>query len=191
MLVFLVPPASMTNQPKQFGVLPALRHLGELADVRPTIIVDSREQDPLTFSRLPSERGTLLSGDYSIAGVTELFSIERKSLDDLAGCCCGSSRERFERELHRLRGFRFKRLVIVGSEQQIMAGDYRSNIKPAAVVGTLRAFEIRFDCPLVFCETPEIAAARIESWAFYFARELVCVVNDLWRARPAVEEAAA
>jgi hypothetical protein len=33
----------------------------------------------------------------------------------------GDNRERFERELHRLRGYRFKRLLVVGSEAEILA----------------------------------------------------------------------
>src|SRR5688572_25097121 len=60
-----------------------------------TIIIDSREQNPLTFTRLSSIRGTLQSGDYSIAGLEHLFAIERKSLDDLA-MSVTSERERFE-----------------------------------------------------------------------------------------------
>jgi hypothetical protein len=34
----------------------------------------------------------------------------------------------------------------------------------------------------VFCQTPEHAARQIERWAFYFAREMVSVVNGLWRS---------
>lgn len=162
--------------------LPALRSLGELADVEPVIVVDSREQTPLTFARLKTKSGTLMTGDYSVAGLESLFAVERKSISDLIGCCMGQNRERFERELHRLRGFRFKRLLIVGTEAQILAGQYHSNIKPAAVLGTLRAFEVRYDVPVMFCDTGETAATRIESWAFYFAREMVEVVNDLWRS---------
>ena len=33
------------------------------------IVVDNREQDPLTFTRLQSMTGTLYSGDYSIQGL--------------------------------------------------------------------------------------------------------------------------
>ena len=98
--------------------LPALRHLGDLADQRPTIIVDTREQTPLLFTRLPSVRSGLLTADYSIRGLEHLFAVERKSIPDLVSCCCASNRERFENELHRLRGFRFRRLLIVGSVQE-------------------------------------------------------------------------
>jgi ERCC4-type nuclease len=69
--------------------LPALRHLGDLADYQPVLVVDSREQEPLTFSRLHSVRGTLQTGDYSIRGLEELFSIERKSIPDLVAMLCG------------------------------------------------------------------------------------------------------
>jgi hypothetical protein len=59
--------------------LPALRSLNQLADQEPMIVVDTREQEPLVFKSLQAVRGTLLSGDYSVAGLEELFSVERKS----------------------------------------------------------------------------------------------------------------
>jgi DNA excision repair protein ERCC-4 len=166
--------------------LPALRALGELADHQPVIIIDTREQHPLTFPRLQCARGTLQSGDYSIAGAEQLFSVERKSISDLVACCIGENRQRFEKELHRLRGFRFKRLLVIGSELEIQNCQYVSNIKPRAVFGTLHAFEIRYDLPVVFRLTPELAARQIESWAFWFAREMVETVNDLARAEHGV-----
>jgi DNA excision repair protein ERCC-4 len=163
--------------------LPALKSLGTLSDCRPVIVVDSREQTPLTFKRLQAIRGTLTTGDYSIAGLTELFAVERKSTSDLASCCCGSNRQRFERELHRLRGFRFKRLLIVGSRTEIERGTYRSNVRPRSVLASLSAWEMRFDIPTAFEPDPEAAAQRVESWSFWFAREYVRACNDLWRAR--------
>src|SRR5260370_11903820 len=99
--------------------LPALASLGELKDTRPLVIVDSREQDPLVLTHLESRRGMLVTGDYSIAGMTELIAIERKSISDLVGCCMGQNRQRFEKELCRLRGMRFKRLLVVGSRGEI------------------------------------------------------------------------
>jgi DNA excision repair protein ERCC-4 len=161
--------------------LPALRSLGELADSQPTIIVDSREQEPLTFTRLQSVRGTLTTGDYSIRGLEELFSIERKSIADLVGCCIGENRERFERELHRLRGYRFKRLVIIGSRAEIEMQRYHSRIPPKSILGSLNAWEVRFDIPVLFCQTPELAAKEIERFAYWFAREMVETVNEMWR----------
>jgi DNA excision repair protein ERCC-4 len=172
------------NPSDTIPTLPALRSLGNLASVRPVIVIDTREQCPLPFARLVVERGTLASGDYSFRGGEELFAVERKSVADLTACCQGSNRERFERELHRLRGFRFKRLLVVGSREAIERGEYVSRIAPKAVLATLAALEARFDVPVVFVPSPEDAGRIIESWAFWFARELVENVNTLARAAP-------
>jgi DNA excision repair protein ERCC-4 len=172
----------MKADPQAFS-LPALHSLGDLAGMQPTLVIDTREQLPLTFGRLQSVPGTLLTGDYSVRGLEELFAVERKSIADIVGCCMGESRERFARELHRLRGFRFKRLLVIGTEAQILDGQFHSKIKPKAILATLSAFEIRFDVPVLFCETPEVAAWQIERWAFYFAREMVETVNSLWRGQ--------
>ncbi len=162
--------------------LPALRSLGDLADAEPVIVIDTREQKPLPFERLKTQTSTLITGDYSVAGLENLFAIERKSVHDLVACCIASNRERFERELHRLRGFRFKRLLIVGTEEQILRGNFQSNIKPKAVLATLSAFEVRYDVPVVFCETAESGGRLIERWIYWFAREYVLAANNLLRA---------
>jgi ERCC4-type nuclease len=87
--------------------------------MRPVVVIDTREQSPLPFARLLAERGTLQSGDYSFRGGEELFAVERKTVADFATCRIGENRARFFRELHRLRGFRFKRLLVVGSHEAI------------------------------------------------------------------------
>jgi hypothetical protein len=88
------------------------------------------------------------------------FGVERKSIPDLVGCCMAENRQRFERELHRLRGFRFKRLLIVGTKQEIEAGQYRSNISPQAVLAGLNAFEMRYDLLAVFCQVQSLRPAK-------------------------------
>ncbi len=128
--------------------------------------VDTREQNPLTFERLESRAATLTTGDYSVAGFEDLFAVERKTVPDLVGCCMRGNRERFELELHRLRGFRFNRLIVVGTEREIRQGVTHSRINPASVLATLNAFEMRYDLPVVFCPTAEIAARMVEIWAF-------------------------
>jgi ERCC4-type nuclease len=157
------------------------------AEFDPVIIIDSREQAPLVFPILQAIRGTLTTGDYSVVGLENLFTVERKSIEDLVNCCCAGNRERFERELHRLRGFRFKRMLIVGSEAEILAERYRSNIRPQAVMASLGAFEVRYDLPVVFKSTPEAAAQQIERWAHWVTREYLVIAD---RLRKATEEVA-
>ena len=103
----------------------------------------------------------------------------------------GDNRLRFEREMHRLRGFRFKRLLIVGARWQIEGQRYKSQIKPAAVLNSLAAWEVRFDLPVVFCEHETQAAALVEGWAWWMARELVTTTNDLLRGSKTGEAAPA
>jgi hypothetical protein len=57
---------------------PALKSLGDLASLQPTILIDTREQDPLIFHRFKSVSGTLVSGDYTICGFQQVFAVERK-----------------------------------------------------------------------------------------------------------------
>jgi ERCC4-type nuclease len=160
-----------------------LKSLGELADAQPIIETDSREQTPLVFTRLRSVRATLSEGDYRIAGVTD-FVVERKgSLDELAGCCIGNNRDRFERELFRLRPYRFKKLLIIGAscERDILTHPYRSAINPRCVLGSLFAWQARYDIPYVLVPSPMVAARFIETWAMYHCRETVQSANGLLR----------
>jgi ERCC4-type nuclease len=161
--------------------LPALRRLGELRDMRPLIVIDTREQTPLQFIRLSAERGTLQTGDYSFRGGEELFAVERKTIPDLVSCVCGENRERFCRELHRLRGYRFRRLLIVGTPEAIDAANYRANVVPNAVKALLSVAEHRYDTPVVFEPDAVAAAHRIETWVWWSAREIVQSANTLAR----------
>jgi DNA excision repair protein ERCC-4 len=169
--------------------LPALRALGDLADSLPCIVVDTREQEPLRFARLPSRTGTLSSGDYSIVGLETLFAVERKTVADLVACI-GPERDRFERELCRLRGYRFKRLIVIGQRAEIEQGRYRSNIKPQSVLGSLDVWEVRYGVPYTFASTPEDAARVVERWVYLFAREVCQEANALLRGcqQPKIEE---
>lgn len=150
-----------------------------MKSIKPTIIIDTREQTPLKFERYPSKVAGLRTGDYSIEGLEELFAIERKSITDLVGCCCDSNRKRFERELHRLRGYERKRLLIIGSVAEIVGHRYRGNTSPNAVLATLAAFEMRYDVPVVFIPCEIEAAKRVENWAYWYLREFVKTAKKL------------
>ena len=90
-----------------------------------------------------------------------------------------AERDRWERSLLRLRGCYFRRLLIEGSRGEIELQRYRSKIAPKAVLATLSAFEVRYQVPVVYCETPEIAARQVESWLYWVARELLLTTERL------------
>jgi ERCC4-type nuclease len=144
-------------------------------------IIDTREQKPLPFHRLKTVRKTLYCGDYALDNAPWAAAIERKSIEDAVGCCMGENRARFEKELMRLHGCSFRRLLIVGSRGDIEQQRYHSRISPKSVLNTLSCFEVRYQVPVVFCETPEIAGRQTESWLFWVAREQILTAKYLLR----------
>jgi ERCC4-type nuclease len=147
---------------------------------QPIVLVDSREQTPLPFAHFPTERATLATGDYSVKGFENDFCVERKSITDLVQSAT-FERERFERELVRMRGYSFRRLLIVGTLADIEAHRYRSQANPKAIIASLTAFEVRYSLPVCFRETPEAAAVQVERWAFYFLRERLTAASETLR----------
>ena len=144
-----------------------------------TVVIDSREQTPFVFpDAVQTCRGTLQSGDYSIRGLEHLFSVERKSIADLVASVTWE-RDRFERELHRLRGFRFKRLVIVGSRAEVESGAYRSKANPKAVIASLETFEVRYDIPIAWAIDSAAGGLLVAKWAHRFAREIIRAADQL------------
>ena len=146
------------------------------------IVIDTREQEPLAFERLTSVRGTLQTGDYSVAACRNLFSIERKTVPDLVGCSMGKNLERFERELHRLRVTGSNGCWWSGARPRSWRASTTRTSNRRAVLDNVWAFEVRSDIPIVFVPTAQAGARLVERWVFYFARETLAVVNDLWRA---------
>lgn len=144
----------------------------------PTAIIDTREQDPLSLGTLNVVRVGLVTGDYSLVGADHLFAVERKSLTDLAGCVT-RDRDRFTRELIRLRGYRFRRLLVVGTRYDILSGAYHSKVEPAAILSSLSAWEIRFDVPVVHATDPEHAGSLVAGWIRAFSREVATVAANV------------
>jgi len=137
--------------------------------MQPTIVVDSREKCAWLFENLPTERAALDTGDYSIRGLTHLVAVERKSLPDLLACV-GAQRGRFKRELQRLRGYRFRCLVIEASYSDLEAGEWRSKIKPSAVLGSLAAWTVQCSLPVMLAGDHESAARFAERYLYQCAR---------------------
>ena len=135
-----------------------------------TLIADTREKRPLVFLHFPTVTACLSEGDYGVQGFEKQFTIERKSISDLVQSVT-AERERFEKELIRIRPYDFKRLLIIGTLDDIRKHRYRSQAKPKSVMASIYAFEIRYSLPCVFSATPEEAAELIEAWSYYFVRE--------------------
>lgn len=140
----------------------------------PTIIIDTREQNPLTFDNLPTTVGTLDAGDYSIVGLTHVVAVERKSIDDLLACV-GRERGRFKRELQRLRAYRFRLLVIEGDAADLERGEWRSQLAPAHVLGSLAAWCAQYELPVWPGGSHDGAGRFVERFLYQAAR---CVFTE-------------
>ncbi len=139
------------------------------------IVVDTREQAPFTFTGYPVEVAVaaLEAADYSVSGFERRVAVERKSLQDLVGCLSGE-RERFERELARLRGYDAAAVVVESPAADLRAGRYRSRLVPASAWQSILAFSMRFRVPFIFCQDRADAEAVAYDLLRHYAR-------DRWR----------
>lgn len=143
------------------------------------IITDTREQCPYLFTGYPvkNTRGTLNAGDYSIPGFTDLITVERKELGDLLGCLT-HDRERFTRELERLRGYETAALLIEARLETIQQGKYRSKITPDAAIQSIISFMGRYRLPVFFA--PDRATG--ERFIYDFLRHYVRHAEQRYKA---------
>ncbi len=121
------------------------------------VLIDTREQLPFTFADIPAdkefgggfwriktERGTVPSGDYSLAGQADRVAVERKSVADLFSTL-SAGRDRFVRELERLAAYQFAAVVIEGDWTEITtAPPARSQLPPRIVYRSVLAWQQRY-----------------------------------------------
>lgn len=138
---------------------------------QPTILIDTREQTPWSFS-MPTQRATLTTGDYSIGGLESLVTIERKSLHDFV-VCCGSDRKRFTRELDRLRGYPFRAVFIESDLTTIERGDWRSKLQPPHILGAIASWSSKHARPIFLAGNAEMASRLAERCLVRAARHII------------------
>jgi len=120
------------------------------------LIQDSREQKPLfKLSKWVVEKG-LKTGDYSIKGFENIVTIERKSISDLLGTL-GQGRDRFENELDRMRDYKFRGLLIEGSENGLYKYSGWSGLHPNSLYHSLGAIECKWGLHIYYANKPKWA----------------------------------
>ena len=104
-----------------------------------TLIQDSHEQNGYgPLFQTPHVVGTLTYGDYSVAGLEHLISIERKSFQDLLNSVT-NGRDRFETELKRARSLHRFFILVECTPDALLVQDFGrlSRANPRSVWGTL------------------------------------------------------
>lgn len=126
-----------------------------------TITVDGQEKQRYWFHGLtadadkqyrplivPTEWSHLKTGDYSVCGLENLITIERKSLADLFGTLGNHERrERFRREHERMAQMDFACVVIEAGWDQILSGLPESGLNPKTIYRTFLSWSQRYGVP--------------------------------------------
>ena len=124
------------------------------------VLVDGREKAPYTFTGLrsdaslgrktlviPTEWAHLKTGDYTVRGIKDSVTVERKSLEDLYSTL-GQHRDRFEAEHERLAEFKRAVVIVEASWTAILkAPPARSKLNPKTVFRTAMSWYVRYGVP--------------------------------------------
>jgi ERCC4-type nuclease len=117
---------------------------------RPTILVDTRENVPWTFSRdVVVERRKLDAGDYTTADLVGVVAIERKSADDFVDTLA-RGRERFMREVRTLANMRAAWVIVEADLHRMLRGEYRGNLAQASLLGSVASLTVDWGVPVLF-----------------------------------------
>lgn len=121
-----------------------------------TIIIDSREQHPYEFQDAITK--TLKSGDYSIEGLEDRITIERKDKQD-AYASLGRGRVRFEKELKRLSKYEYAAIVIECDLPSFLEPPAFTRMKPKAAVNSLISWSVKYGVHIFFASNRKYAKA--------------------------------
>jgi ERCC4-type nuclease len=159
------------NVPIEHPMIPVLAERGgtQLKTPRATVLVDTREQNPLDFSRFEGwfaqvERKALKLGDYSIAGLEEECVVERKDLSDLVRSLT-IGRSVFVKRLKLMSGIRHRLLVITAPLTQVKS-PYPRPGNPNRIFQSLIAILAGLNIPFLCTETHELGEEAVASYLY-------------------------
>ena len=142
---------------------------------RITLILDTREQDGLDFSKFRDvdvARQGLKTGDYSIQGYENAICFERKSVQDLVGTLIGGH-ERFLREMERMTNFEIKYILVEHTPSIVYhyCARHGWENKFDIIMQSLLAYAYHYQVRVRFCKDREDMAKYIISKSREFLKE--------------------
>jgi ERCC4-type nuclease len=162
----------MAAAPVAHPAIPVLAERGgtQLRTPRPTVLVDTREQNPFNFSRFDGwfagvEKKALKLGDYSIAGLEELCVVERQDLSDLVHSFT-AKRPAFISRLRRMSTYPQRLLVITAPLSTVKSSYPFSNANPDRIIQSLVAMLVGWNVPFVCTETHELGEEIVASYLY-------------------------
>ncbi len=162
----------MTAAPVPHPRLPVVAARGgtELRTPCPVILVDSREQNPFSFSRFRGwfagvETQPLKLGDYSVKGMESLCAVERKDLPDLVHSFT-AQRSVFVDRLRRMSRYPQRLLVITAALSQVKSPYPHSGASPNKITQSLVAALAGLGVPFLCVETHELGEEIVASYLY-------------------------
>jgi ERCC4-type nuclease len=162
----------MAATPVPHPAIPVLAERGgsQLRTPRPTVLVDTREQNPFDFSRFDGwfagvEKRALKLGDYSITPLEDSCVVERKDLSDLVRSFT-AERPAFVRRLHLMSAYPQRLLVITAALSAVKSSYAFSDVNPNRIMQSLIAALAGWNVPFVCTETHELGEEIIASYLY-------------------------
>jgi len=162
----------MTAAPVPHPPIPALAERGgtQLQTPRPTLLVDSREQNPFNFSRFKGwfagvEKKALPLGDYSVAGLEDICVVERKDLSDLVHSST-VDRKAFIDRLRLMARYPHRLLVVTSTLSQVKSPFAHASVDPNRTTQFLVAVLAGLQVPFVCSETHELGEELVGSYLY-------------------------
>ena len=160
------------TKPVPHPPLPVLAERGgtQLRTPLPVAIIDTREQNPLSFRRFRGwfadiEERALPLGDYSVGGMEDSCVVERKDLADLI-CSFTSNRPVFINRLRRMSDRPHSLLVITASLTEIKSEYPYRAANPNRITQSLIAVLAGLRVPFICTETHELGEEVVASYLY-------------------------
>ena len=162
----------MTAAPVPHPIVPMVAERGgtQIKAPKAVLLVDTREQNPLNFSRFRGwfsgiEKKALKLGDYSIGGLEDVCVVERKDLSDLVHSCT-ADRSAFINRLRLMARYPHRLLVITSTLSQIKSPYAHAKVDPNRITQFLVATLAGLQVPFVCSETHELGEELVGSYLY-------------------------
>ena len=160
------------SSPVPHPPLPVIAERGgtQLRTPLPTFIVDTREQNPLSFRRFKGwfarlEHRALPLGDYSVQGMEDSCVVERKDLADLIQSFT-TSRRVFVKRLQRMSSLPHSLLVVTAPLSEIKSEYAYRAASPNRITQSLIAVLAGLRVPFICVDTHELAEEIVASYLY-------------------------
>ena len=167
--------------------LPVVAERGgtQLHTPKPTLIVDTREQNPFSFARFRGwfagvKHKALKVGDYSVAGLEDVCTVERKDLPDLIHSFT-TDRAVFVERLRRMSCYPHQLLVVTAALSEVKSPYGGTSINPNRITQSLIAALAGLGVPFLCVETHDLGAEIVASYLYQVHLYHWLEVNDYGR----------